>query len=163
SAFPVVAWSQRSRRPCTADMIIRQATEGDAAKMLEIYNWYIGNTIVTFETTVVRTPEMVARIREKLGAYDWLIGEVDGRVIGYGYYGYFRPRSAYAHTVESTVYLSPDCTGKGYGKALYAELIKSAKARGFRELIGVIALPNPASIALHKTLGFSEAGLPKNV
>jgi L-amino acid N-acyltransferase YncA len=144
-------------------MIIRQATENDAAKVKDIYNWYIGNTIITFETMVLSTPEMATRIREKLASYDWLIGEIDGCVIGYAYYGSFRPRAAYAHTVESTVYLSRDYTGRGYGKALYAELIRSAKERGFRELVGVIALPNPASVAIHEALGFSKAGLLKNV
>jgi len=144
-------------------MQIRQATVKDAASIAELYNWYILNTIITFETEVVSPHEMTHRIHEKLLHHDWLVGEVNQEVIGYAYYGSFRTRDAYNHTVESTIYLSRESIGKGFGRTLYAKLLESVKGHGFREVIGVIALPNPQSFALHQALGFTEIGVLKRV
>jgi phosphinothricin acetyltransferase len=144
-------------------MNIRRATGADAEIIAGMYNWYILNTIITFETEEVSPDEMKERIYEKLVRYDWIVGQIDHEIIGYAYYGPFRPRAAYNHTVESTIYLSQKSTGKGFGKRLYADLIESAKDRGFREVIGVIALPNPPSLTLHRETGFQEVGVLKNV
>jgi L-amino acid N-acyltransferase YncA len=142
---------------------IRRATEGDTNDICKIYNSYVRNSIVTFETTPVEASIMKGRIKEKLTKYDWIVGELNQRVVGYSYYGSFRPRAAYSHTVETTIYLSEENTGRGLGRALYAALIRSAKEKGFRELIGVIALPNPESIKLHKSLGFREVGILREI
>jgi L-amino acid N-acyltransferase YncA len=144
-------------------MRMRQATAGDAERIADIYNWYILNTIITFETDVVSPQEMKKRIQEKTITHDWLVGEVNQEVIGYAYYGPFRARAAYNHTVESTIYLSQENLGQGFGRVLYAKLLESVKARGFREVIGVIALPNPQSVALHRAMGFAEVGVLKRV
>jgi L-amino acid N-acyltransferase YncA len=145
------------------DVIIRRATEDDAARLREIYNWYVVNTFITFETEIVQADEMRQRIREKLESYEWIVGELNREIAGYAYYGPFRARGAYFRTIESTIYLSQDSKGKGIGKKLYSALIDSASKKGFREVIGVIALPNPASIALHAGLGFHEAGVLRRV
>ncbi len=144
-------------------MQIRRATAGDAERIAEIYNWYILHTIITFETDVVGPQEMTNRIEEKTLNHDWLVGEVNQEVIGYAYYGPFRTRAAYNHTVESTIYLSQKSIGQGFGRVVYAQLLESVKERGFREAIGVIALPNPQSIALHRAMGFAEVGVLKRV
>ena len=144
-------------------MHMRQATAGDADRLAEIYNWYILNTIITFETDVVSPQEMTKRIQEKLSHHDWLVGEANQEVIGYAYYGSFRTRAAYHHTVESSIYLSQESIGKGFGRALYTQLLESVKSQGFREVIGVISLPNPQSIALHRAMGFTEVGVLKRV
>lgn len=144
-------------------MQMRRATAGDAERIAEIYNWYILHTIITFETDVVSPQEMKNRIQEKSITHDWLVGEVNQEIIGYAYYGPFRARAAYHHTVESTIYLAQESIGQGFGRALYAQLLESVKSRGFREVVGVIALPNPQSIALHKALGFEEVGVLKKV
>ena len=86
--------------------LIRRAEPCDAQIISEIYNWYILNTTVTFETEAIDQLEMRRRILEKLTTHDWLVAEVSGRIVGYAYYGVFRPGPAYAHTVESTIYLS---------------------------------------------------------
>lgn len=138
--------------------LIRRAEPGDAKIMSEIYNWYILHSTVTFETKAIDELEMRRRIQEKLATHDWLVAEVSGQIVGYAYYGAFRPRPAYAHTVESTIYLSEGSVGKGFGTLLYSTLIRSAVQKGFLELIGVIALPNAASVKLHAKLGFREAG-----
>jgi L-amino acid N-acyltransferase YncA len=145
------------------DLYIRRALEADANRITEIYNWYVLNTIITFETASVSPNEMTERIQERIDNYDWLVGEVNHRIVGYAYYGSFRPRAAYGHTVESTVYLSQESIGNGFGRRIYSALIQSATEKGFREVVGVIALPNPASIALHQALGFREAGVLRGV
>lgn len=144
-------------------MIIRRAKPSDATEIAEIYREYVRETIVTFETEFVSPDAMAERIREKLNGHEWLVAAVDDAVVGYAYFGTFRPRAAYARTVESTIYLAPKAMGQGIGSALYAALIDSARARGFREMLGVIALPNPASIRLHEALGFRRAGLLRRV
>jgi L-amino acid N-acyltransferase YncA len=144
-------------------MYMRPVTAGDAERIAEIYNWYVLNTIITFETDVVSPQEMTKRIQKNLINHDWLVGEVNQKVVGYAYYGPFRARAAYNHTVESTIYLSQGSMGKGFGRTLYAQLLQSVKDRGFREAIGVIALPNPQSIALHRAMGFAEVGVLKRV
>lgn len=138
--------------------LIRRAEPGDAKIISEIYNWYILNSTVTFETKAIDEVEMRRRILEKLATHDWLVADVSGQIVGYAYYGVFRPRPAYAHTVESTIYLSEGSVGKGLGTLLYSTLIQSAAKKGFLELVGVIALPNAASVRLHAKMGFREAG-----
>lgn len=144
-------------------MNIRQVKDDDIARITEIYNWYILNTTITFETEAISLLEMKRRVQDKIANYDWLVGEFNQEIIGYAYYGSFRSRPAYNHTVELTVYLAQESVGKGFGKSLYSELIQSAEEHGFRELIGVIALPNPKSTMLHQKLGFEEIGVLKKV
>ena len=144
-------------------MIIRQAIPEDAAAILHIYNWYIKNTIITFETEPVTVEDMQNRITGVLLKYDWLVAEIDNQVVGYSYYGQFRTRVAYNHTVETAIYFSKDYSGKGLGKKIYEQLFESAQSKGYRELIGVISIPNPESISFHLKNGFVEAGLLKNV
>lgn len=144
-------------------MTIRRATDRDAAMVAAIYNYYVANTTSTFETDPVETTTIADRIREKLEHHDWLVGEIDGRLAGYAYYGSFRSRPAYDHTVESTVYVDPADTGRGYGNLLYTALMVSAASKGFKEAVGFISLPNPASVALHRSLGFKEVGVLSNV
>jgi L-amino acid N-acyltransferase YncA len=142
---------------------IRRATEDDAIQLAEIGNSYVANTFVTFETEVIAVDEMRRHIKEKLESYDWIVGELGREIAGYAYYGPFRSRRAYFRTIEATIYLAQDHKGKGFGRRIYSAVIESASDKGFRELIGVIALPNPASIALHTGLGFRKAGILRSV
>ena len=142
---------------------IRQAEERDAYQISEIYNHYILHTKITFETEAVSIEEMAERIRGKISKYDWFVAEDDGVIAGYAYYGEFRARAAYHHTVESTVYVAQSMMRKGIGSALYDRLIESAGKKGFREMIGVIALPNEGSVALHGKKGFQEVGVFRGI
>jgi L-amino acid N-acyltransferase YncA len=144
-------------------MNIRNAAIDDAQAIVDIYNWYIDNTTITFETEAVTVEAMRSRIGEKLSTHDWLVGEENGAITGFAYYGSFRPRAAYRHTVESTIYLTREAKGKGFGKLLYARLIESAQSHGFREVVGVIALPNPESVRLHERMGFIKVGILRNI
>ncbi len=144
-------------------MNIRKAMEEDAEAIARIYNWYVLNTQISFETETVGNDEMARRILEKRLKYDWLVGEVDHEIVGYAYYGAFRERSAYRHTVESAIYIPLKSIGRGFGKALYSSLIDSAKKHGFLEMVGLISLPNPGSGALHRKMGFKEVGILNKV
>src|ERR1700683_909488 len=147
----------------TENLKIRRATENDAARLVEIYNPFVLSSTVTFEETPVDAKEMGRRIEEKLLKHDWLVGELNENIAGFAHYGTFRPRAAYGHTVESTIYMAEGYSGRGLGRELYSALIRSAAEKRYRELIGVIALPNPASIALHERLGFQQIGLLSGV
>lgn len=139
--------------------MIRRAAPADARACCDIYNEHVTGTIVTFETEPVTAQEMAMRIGEKLQQHDWLVLEDQGKVVGYAYYGTFRARAAYRHSVEATIYLAIEAQGRGLGAALYRALIASAGSKGYRELIGGVALPNSASVALHEKLGFIPVGV----
>ena len=137
---------------------IRTATHADAAAVAAIYNWYVAHTVITFEVDPVSPAEMAARIASVLEAHEWLVLEGDGELLGYAYAGRFHARAAYRPTTESTIYLRNGCGGRGLGTLLYRELVRRIFARGYRHLIGVIALPNEPSVRLHEKLDFVKAG-----
>jgi L-amino acid N-acyltransferase YncA len=138
--------------------MIRTATVADAAAIADIYNRYVRETVITFEETPVPTDEMARRIADVGARYPWLVFEYDGAVVGWAYATEWKTRSAYRFSVETTVYLADSHRGRGTGTALYEALIAELKARKLHTAIGVIALPNPSSVALHEKLGFAKIG-----
>ena len=139
-------------------MTIRAVTAADAARITEIYNYYVRTTVVTFEEVPVHVTEMTRRIAETTATYPWLITETDGTAAGYANASSWKRRSAYRFAAESTVYLAPEFCGRGFGRPLYQALLAEMRGRGLHCAIGGIALPNPASIALHEKLGFAPIG-----
>lgn len=139
------------------ELTIRSALESDAVAIATIYNYYVENTVITFEEEPVSAPAQATRIRE-VQAQDlpWLVAERAGEVVGYTYAGRWKPRSAYRHSVESTIYLKHGCEGCGIGKSLYTELLAVLKRSGAHVVIGGAAMPNAASVALHEKLGFDR-------
>ncbi len=139
-------------------MTIRDATTADAPCIAAIYNHYVRETVVTFEEDPVADYEMARRIAETMVAYPWLVWEDGGGVAAYACASSWKRRSAYRFAAESTIYAAPDATGRGIGSQLYPALIGAMRLRGLHCAIGGIALPNPASIALHEKLGFVPIG-----
>ena len=138
-------------------MSIRMATAEDAAAVAAIYNPYVADTCVTFETEPVQAAGMAARITEVLDAgLPWLLAEHAAGAAGFAYASKWKGRCAYRFSVESTVYLHRDHTGRGIGRALYGRLLEEIRARRMHAVIGGIALPNAASVALHQRLGFRK-------
>lgn len=138
-------------------MPIRSASAKDAAEIARIYNHYVAATCITFETDPVAVCDMAGRIAETLAApLPWLVAESAEGLTGYAYASKWKGRCAYRFSVESTVYLSRDHTGKGIGEALYSELIAQLRRLSMHTVIGGIALPNRASVALHERLGFKK-------
>ena len=147
-----------------ADCVFRDARTEDAEGMAAVYAPYVESTSVSFELTAPSAAEMATRIAEKRDSgFPWLALEVGGRLAGYAYYGSWRARDAYRNTVESAIYLDGEFQGRGLATRLYAALIARARDEGRRAMIGVIALPNDASEALHRRLGFERAGLFREV
>jgi len=89
--------------------------------------------------------------------------EVGGEVAGYALASGWQARCAFANTVETTVYFDPDGAGGGRGTRLYSALLDRLRAAGLRTALGGIALPNPASVALHEKLGFRHVGTMERV
>jgi len=144
--------------------MLRSATVADAAAIAGIYNPYVLNTIITFEEEAVSEAEMSQRITDVLGAgLPWFVWEESGRVLGYAYAGKWKSRCAYRYAVESSIYLAAEATGRGFGTKLYVALIDALRAKGIHSIIGGVALPNPASVALSEKLGFQKIGQFKEV
>jgi L-amino acid N-acyltransferase YncA len=135
---------------------IRNVAAEDAAKICDIYNHYVRNTVITFEQQPVSVPEMQERIASYASAYAWLVAERDGQVLGYAYATRWRARAAYDHTVESTIYVADAARGSGVGRPLYMVLLDALRQRSIHAVVGCIALPNPGSIALHEKCGFEK-------
>jgi L-amino acid N-acyltransferase YncA len=148
----------------TKTKMIRPATESDAQAISDIYNYYIAKTVITFEEQPVSKSEMINRIEKVTGSsLPWLVAVDDGSVIGYAYAAKWKERSAYRHTVESTVYLSPASVSKGWGTRLYQELFDTLRRASIHVVIGGITLPNPASVALHQKFGMKQVAHFKEV
>ncbi|NQI71212.1 N-acetyltransferase [Streptococcus suis] len=142
---------------------IRSAQIEDAADLVAIYAPYVEGTAITFETEVPTVAEFASRIEKTLEKFPYLVAEEDGRVVGYAYASTYYPRAAYDWTVELSVYVSKEVRGKGIGSLLYDDIEEDLKARGFKNFLACIALPNPASLALHEKRGYEQVAHFKKV
>jgi L-amino acid N-acyltransferase YncA len=135
---------------------LRDALAADAAAIAAIYNHYVETTTISMENDPVGAGEMARRIAEvQDAALPWLVLFEDGRLCAYAYASKWRARPGYRHAVESSVYVDPALRGRGHGQALYRALLARLEGR-FHTVIGGIALPNPASVALHERMGFRQ-------
>jgi phosphinothricin acetyltransferase len=145
-------------------MNIRPVEISDAAQIAEIYNYYIETSPATFETEVISVAEMEKRIREKLeGNYPFLVAEENGEIIGYVYGAPFKPRQAYRHTIEVSVYIRNGFGGRGIATLLYESLFPEIARLGFHAIIAGISLPNEASVKLHEKFGMVQVAHFKEV
>lgn len=136
--------------------MIRRATENDAEACCSIYNEYVLNSTITFETESIETIEMKKRILQALSTHIWLVYEEDHQILGYAYASSWKTRSAYQHTVETTIYLSKAHLGKKIGTTLYQSLLQYIASSKYKTVIAGIALPNDKSVRLHEKLGFEK-------
>lgn len=146
-------------------LVVRAAVDADAQHVAAIFAHYVRTTATTFETEP-RTAGQWQAAWTSLRKAGWpcLVATIDGQVIGFAYIGPWRAKPAYRHTVEATIYLAPDRTGSGYGRALATRLLDAAAANGASEVIAVIAdTGNPASTELHRKLGFVHVGTLRSV
>jgi len=135
---------------------VRDAHAADAAAIAAIYNHYVATTVISMETEAVGADAMAARIAEvQRDGLPWLVLIENGELRGYAYASKWRSRPGYRHALESSVYLDAAQRGRGFGLALYRALLARLEGR-FHTVIGGIALPNAASIALHEKLGFRQ-------
>lgn len=139
--------------------VIRRAAAEDAAALLEIYQPYIADTVITFEYDVPTAEEFAGRITDTLADFPYLVCERDGKPVGYAYAHHIRERAAYDWAVELSIYLAPAAQGQGVGTALYRCLIDLLEMQNIRILYGCVTLPNEKSRRLHEKLGFELAGV----
>ena len=141
---------------------LRAAKESDVAAIAALYEHYVRTSLATFDLVPPTIEEMARRRSDAFAAgLPFLVAtDGSGRLLGFAYAGYFRPRPAYRFTVEDSIYVAPAVTRHGIGKALLARVIDEAAAAGFRQMIAMIGdSANAASIGLHEQAGFARAGL----
>ncbi len=142
---------------------IRLATEDDAQGMLEIYCPVVRDTAISFEARPPVTEEFCGRIRASLEQRLWLVCESNGVIAGYAYATQFNPRESYIWSVEVSVYVHPAFHRRGIGRALYTSLFRCLALQGYCTAVGRITLPNPASVALHESMGFQAVGVNRGI
>lgn len=145
--------------------LIRPALAPDLPAIADIYAHHVRHGTASFELEAPDEAEMTKRWQD-LSAKNmpYIVAEDGGKVVGYAYAGPFRPRPAYRHTVEDSIYVHHEHAGRGLGMLLLPALIGACEKQGFRQMIAAIGdSGNNASIALHRKCGFEDAGILKNV
>lgn len=161
SSWQTPAMSAVRKEP---QIVIRDADPvADAPACAAIYAPYVTDTTITFEEVPPTAADFTARIEAAQVTHVWLVGEVDGMVVGYAYAGTYRPRAAYRWSCETSVYLDRDRRGSGLGRPLYQALLDRLSEMGFRTAVAGATLPNDASERLHADLGFEPIGIFRRV
>ena len=139
---------------------IRPATTGDLPAITALYATEVRDNVATYEYEPPDQAEMQRRWQGVIAqGLPYLVAELDGRFAGYAYASSYRTREGYRWTVEDTVYVHPDCAGRGVGSALLRRLIDDCTALGLRQMVAVVGdITNVASIALHEKFGFVHVG-----
>lgn len=144
-------------------MEIRAATVDDAEATAAIYNEEVTTSTVTFDLVTRSVAEQAEWLSARAGALEVVVADVDGEIAGFASLSPFRDRPAYRTTVEDSVYVHRDHRGTGVGRALLAEIVHVAEARGFHSVIGRIVGGHDASIRLHRAVGFEHVGVEREV
>lgn len=144
--------------------MIRDARESDAEAVHAIYAHHVLHGTASYDIEPPSLDDISRKMRWILGeGWPFLVAEEDDAVVGYAYATQFRDRAAYRFTCENSIYVHPDWTGRGSGKALLETLLDRSGEYGFRTMIAVIGGAEPASISLHSASGFAEVGRLKAV
>ena len=141
--------------------VIRDATPDDAEAIRAIYAPFVESTAVSFEIETPPIDVYEAAIAESV--YPWLVLERDGEVVGYAKGGRFRDRAAYDWSVEVAVYIAESARGMGVGTRLMNALLDLLREQGYATALAGVTLPNPGSVALFESLGFTKVGVFENV
>jgi phosphinothricin acetyltransferase len=140
-------------------MIIREATQADAAGILEIHNAAIATSTAIWTDQLVDLADRQAYLADHAaGGHAVLVSEHEGTIVGYASFGTWRQKNGYRNTVDDSVYIRDGHQGQGIGRALLTELIEVARHRGFHVMIADIESGNAGSIRLHEQLGFVVCG-----
>jgi L-amino acid N-acyltransferase YncA len=142
---------------------IRLATGDDAEQIQAIYAPYVRDTAISFEVEPPSVDEMRQRVSDVLPRMPWLVCERAGAVLGYAYAGKYRVRAAYQWSVDVSVYIDAHVHRSGIGRGLYTALLALLELQGFYNAYAGITLPNPASVGLHESLGFTPVGVYRHV
>ena len=140
-------------------MNVRPVSPDDADALAAIYNYYVRETVISFETEPLGEGQMRERIVQIAAEFPYLVCELDGRVVGYACAHRWKERAAYSQTWESSIYLHHEWRARGLGRALMEALVPLCRAAGCRALIACITAENQASVAFHESLGFRQVSL----
>lgn len=139
---------------------VRPGRIEDLPALTDIYNHYVVNTHITFDVepfTVEQRAEWFSHYGET-GRHRLLVALDDTEVVGYATGGRFRDKPAYGPSVETTIYCKPGVTGRGVGRALYTALFDALAGEDAHKAFAGVALPNDASLAFHRSFGFTDVG-----
>lgn len=142
---------------------VRLATAADGAAIAGIYAPIVRDTAISFEAVPPAADEMSARITATSSFAPWLVSTRAGEIAGYAYAARHRERAAYQWSVDVSVYVAAAHHRRGVARALYQVLFRLLALQGFHTAHAGIALPNPASVALHESLGFVPIGIYPSV
>jgi phosphinothricin acetyltransferase len=139
-------------------VLIRPALEGDLAQLNDLYNHYVRETPITFDIEPITIHQRRAWFDhyDVIGRHRLLVAVDDDQVLGYATSSPWHARRAYDTSVETSIYLAPDATGRSIGTALYARLFAELDGADVHRAYGGMTIPNPASIALHEHFGFER-------
>ncbi|MDI2126536.1 GNAT family N-acetyltransferase [Yinghuangia seranimata] len=139
---------------------IRPVHPDDLDAVAAIYAYYVANSVATFDEVAPTADDWRAKAHDLWGRrLPFLVAEDDWQVVGFAYAGPWRPKPAYRHTAEDTIYISPDHLSKGLGRTLLSTLLPLCADAGVRRVLAVIADGGDDSSAkLHQSFGFTEAG-----
>jgi phosphinothricin acetyltransferase len=144
-------------------LVLRLATEDDAAAVHAIYAPIVAGTHISFEVEVPGIDEIRRRIATIGGRWPWVVAPAGGGLLGYAYACQHRERAAYQWAVDFAVYVGESARGRGVGRALYAALARTCVVLGYCNAYAGIALPNAASVRLHEAVGFRPVGVYERV
>jgi phosphinothricin acetyltransferase len=142
------------------DVLIRNGCEDDLVQLNDVYNHYVRDTHITFDIqpiTMERRAEWFGHYNV-VGRHRLLVAVADDGLLGYASSSPYRPKAAYDTSIETSIYLAPSAIGRSIGTALYSRLFEELDGEDVHRAYGGIALPNPASIALHERFGFTRVG-----
>jgi L-amino acid N-acyltransferase YncA len=148
-----------------ADPVIRLADpERDSPAVAAIYRPAVESSVASFEEVAPDAAEMAERIGTVLRRTPWLVAVAGGeRVVGYAYATRHRERAAYRWSVDISAYVHPEHRGRGVGRRLYDVLLPLVRGQGFVNVFAGITLPNPASVALHESIGMRRIGVYERI
>jgi phosphinothricin acetyltransferase len=154
-----------SLAPAATQAVVRDATDADMPAIQAIYAHHVLHGVASFEEVPPTLDEMARRRTAVLEAgLPYLAAEVDGAVVGYAYATLYRPRPAYRHTIEDSVYVAPGLGGRGIGRALLRALIERCERGAWRQMLAVIGNSgNAGSIGVHRSCGFELVGTLRSV
>jgi L-amino acid N-acyltransferase YncA len=150
--------------PEMPDFLLRPFQWSDVPAITTIYRHYVENTAITFDTEAPGEEAIAEKYAglKKL-RHPLIVAERQGKVLGYAYASFYRPRAAYRFTCEDSIYLDPTETGRGLGKLMLTELLAQSKAFGFKQMLAVCTADSVSSIAAHGKFGFERVGYYKSV
>lgn len=148
---------------CLVSASVRPANAADVPVLAEIYGDAVRSSVATFDVADPPLRYWHDKVASAEPGDHVIVVEEAGVVIGYAYSAAFRPRPAYAATRETSIYLAPQALGRGLGRLTYEHLLALLRADQMHCAVAVVAMPNPASVALHESLGFELVGTLREV